>query len=194
MPMTRDEATMLTKTALAASLKRFMDKKPLGKITVSEIIADCNVNRKTFYYHFEDIYALLKWMLEQETVEVVKSFDLLLDFEDAIRFAIRYVRDNVHILNCAYDGMGRDAMKRFFFDDFFSVTESIIIDAEERYQIKITADFRRFLANFFTEAIAGMMVRAFHENEMPQEDVVVRNLKVILDALTDILSKAPKEA
>ena len=42
------------------SLQRFMEKKPLSKITVSEIIADCGVNRKTFYYHFEDIYALLK--------------------------------------------------------------------------------------------------------------------------------------
>lgn len=28
-----------------------MEKKPLSKITVSEIIADCGVNRKTFYYH-----------------------------------------------------------------------------------------------------------------------------------------------
>ena len=37
-----------------------MEKKPLSNITVSEIIADCGVNRKTFYYHFEDIYALLK--------------------------------------------------------------------------------------------------------------------------------------
>ena len=48
------------KKTLAVSLKRFMEKKPLSKITVSEIIADCGVNRKTFYYHFEDIYALLK--------------------------------------------------------------------------------------------------------------------------------------
>ncbi len=192
--MTHDEATMQTKTALAASLKRFMQKKPLGKITVSEIIADCNVNRKTFYYHFEDIYALLKWMLEQEAVEVVKSFDLLLDFEDAIRFVMRYVRENVHILNCAYDGMGRDAMKRFFFNDFVSVIESVIIDTEERHNVKITADFRRFLADFFTEATAGMLVSAFHENEMPQEDIVVRNLKVIINSLPDILDRAPKAA
>ena len=41
-----------------------MEKKPLSKITVSEIIADCNVNRRTFYYHFDDIYALLKWVLD----------------------------------------------------------------------------------------------------------------------------------
>ncbi len=61
----KHEITALnTKKALAASLKRCMEKKPLSKITVSELIADCGVNRKTFYYHFEDIYGLLKWMLE----------------------------------------------------------------------------------------------------------------------------------
>lgn len=30
------------------------------EIAVSEIVADCGVNRKTFYYHFDNIQALLK--------------------------------------------------------------------------------------------------------------------------------------
>ena len=78
--MRHEVTTLNTKKALAASLKRFMEKKPLSKITVSEIIADCGVNRKTFYYHFEDIYALL----EEEAVEVVKQFDLLADYREAV--------------------------------------------------------------------------------------------------------------
>lgn len=50
--MKQAEKTLQTRRALAASLKRHMKKKPLSKITVSEIISDCDVNRKTFYYHF----------------------------------------------------------------------------------------------------------------------------------------------
>ena len=49
-----------TKKIMAASLKKAMKTHPLSKITVSEIVKDCGFNRKTFYYHFEDIYALLK--------------------------------------------------------------------------------------------------------------------------------------
>lgn len=49
-----------------------------------KLVADCNINRKTFYYHFEDIYALLKWMFEEEAIDVVKHFDLLVDYEEAI--------------------------------------------------------------------------------------------------------------
>lgn len=66
--MKHEIASMRTKKALADSLRKIMTHKSFSKITVSEIIADCGVNRKTFYYHFEDIYALLHWMLEQESI------------------------------------------------------------------------------------------------------------------------------
>ncbi len=52
--MKHEESTLKTKKALALSLRHFMEKKPLSKITASEIIADCGVNRKTFYYHLSD--------------------------------------------------------------------------------------------------------------------------------------------
>jgi len=111
--MKHEITTLNTKKTLAASLKKLMMHKPLGKISISELITDCGVNRKTFYYHFQDIYDLLKWILEQEAIEVVKGFDLLVNPEEALLFAIGYVDENKHIINCAYDAMGREEMKRF---------------------------------------------------------------------------------
>lgn len=43
------------------------DKKFLDDITVKEIVEDCQVNRQTFYYHFQDIYDLLRFFLDHET-------------------------------------------------------------------------------------------------------------------------------
>ena len=191
--MTHEEATFQTRAALAGSLKKFMEKKPLGKITVSEIIADCNVNRKTFYYHFEDIYSLLKWMLEQEAIEVVKNFDLLIDYEDAIRFVIRYVKENAHILNCAYDSMGRDELKRFFYNDFVTLARHMVDDTEQQCGLAVTDDFKDFLCDFITEAVAGMLVNGFQKKVLPQEDTALRNLTVVLNALPDLLRKAPQK-
>lgn len=48
--MTHEEISLQTKKKLAASLKKFMMTTSLDKITVTQIIKDCNVNRKTFYY------------------------------------------------------------------------------------------------------------------------------------------------
>lgn len=88
----RHEITSLnTKKALAVSLKKLMQKKSFSKITVSEIISDCGVNRKTFYYHFDDIYALLKWMFENEAIEVVNKLNLCVNYEEAILFTMDYI-------------------------------------------------------------------------------------------------------
>ena len=104
--MTNEEMSFKTKKSLADALKKAMAHKPLSKITVSELITECNINRKTFYYHFEDIYALLKWMFEAEAIEVVKQFDMVENTEEAFRFVMDYVEQNQHIINCAYDSMG----------------------------------------------------------------------------------------
>ena len=192
--MMHEKATLHTKTVLAESLKKFMKKKPLEKITVSEIIADCNVNRKTFYYRFDNIYALLKWMLEQEAIEVVKNFDLLIDYEDAIRFVIGYVNDNSHILNCAYDGMGRDELKRFFYKDFVSLMKNVINDTEKQNKLSVSDDFKEFICDFLTEATAGMLVNGFKEKSKFRQSDIIRNITVILNSLPDMLQRAPQQS
>lgn len=53
-------------------------------------------------------------MLEEEAVEVVKQFDLLADYREAVLFVLNYVQTNKHLLCCAYDSMGREEMKLLF--------------------------------------------------------------------------------
>ena len=60
-------------------------------------------------------------MLTEEAIEVVKHFDLLVDYEDAIRFIMDYADENDYIISCAYDAIGRDEMKRFFCSDFIAI-------------------------------------------------------------------------
>ena len=55
-----------TKMQFATTLKDLMHHKPLDRITIAELSAATHVNRNTFYYHFEDIYGLLKWTLEAD--------------------------------------------------------------------------------------------------------------------------------
>jgi transcriptional regulator len=186
--MKHEITSLNTKKMLSASLKKFMGRKPLSKISVSEIIADCGVNRKTFYYHFEDIYALLKWTLEQEAVEVVKNFDLLVNPEEAIIFVSDYVDANVHILNCAYDSMGRDEMKRFFYADFYGVIVSIIEHFEKEKNIVVAENYKQFVANFYTEALGGILIDYFqHKDNRNRDEIIEYTLQVLKKSIPSIL-------
>lgn len=49
-----------TKQAIMASFLRLVAKKSPDKITVRDIVDDCGVNRNTFYYYFQDIYAVME--------------------------------------------------------------------------------------------------------------------------------------
>ena len=192
--MKHEVTSLNTKKTLAASLKRFMEKKPLSKITVSEIITDCGVNRKTFYYHFEDIYALLKWMLEEEAIEVVKQFDLLVDYREAVLFVLDYVKTNKHLLCCAYDSMGRDEMKRFFYSDFIGIIKNIISNTEQQLGIRAEDEFKEFLAHLYTEALAGMLIDEFTNKDNHDPEKVVKYLSLVLkNSLPGVLASAAIE-
>ncbi len=74
-------------------------------------------------------------MLEEEAIEVVKQFDLLMDYREAVLFVLDYVKTNKHLLCCAYDSMGRDEMKRFFYSDFIGIIKNIISNTEQQLGI-----------------------------------------------------------
>lgn len=180
--MKQDQKTLNTKKALAASLKKFMKQKPLSKITVSQLISDCNVNRKTFYYHFEDIYDLLKWTLEEEAIEVVKQYDLLVDYQEVITFVMDYVEENQHILNCAYDSLGRERMKRFLYADFIGILSTLIEGIEQQENIHADAEFKQFLCEFYTEALSGILISWFHDSKGRDRDKTIQDILLILRA------------
>lgn len=171
--MTQAEISLHTKQTLVSSLKKFMGKKPLSKITVSEICKDCGMNRKTFYYHFEDIYDLLRWMLEQEALEVVKKFNLLKDHKEVIRFIIDYVDANKHILNCVYDAMGREGIKRFFLSDFNISINLIIEGIEKELNLTVDQNYKRFLCDFYTNALSGILIDWFHDRTVRTREEMI---------------------
>lgn len=53
-----------TKKAIFESFLALASKKPLEKITVRDIVDHCGINRNTFYYHFQDIYAVFEGICE----------------------------------------------------------------------------------------------------------------------------------
>ncbi len=56
----------VTRRKLAHSLKGLMAEKVFERITITEICDLCDMNRKSFYYHFKDKYDLVNWIFDDE--------------------------------------------------------------------------------------------------------------------------------
>lgn len=187
--MKHEVTTYSTKKLMADSLKRAMQSKPFSKITVSEIIQDCGINRKTFYYHFQDIYALLKWVFDEEAIQVVRHFDLLENYEEAIRFGMDYVRENNYIISCTHDSIGREEMKRFFYMDFIEIVTSVIEEGEEKVGVVLDPEFKRYTAKFYTEALASMLIDwAKNGTDQDYERTVLYLTSIVSSAVESMLT------
>ncbi len=160
--MKHEIASLNTKKTLSRSLKKLMETKPFSKITIQEIILDCGINRNTFYYHFQDMRDLLRWMLRHEAIDIVKKYDLTTDYEAAIVFVIDYLEQNQHMLNCVFDSVGCDELKRYLYDDFTEIIESIISLEEASVGAKLPDDYRKLLISFYREGISGLIVDYLH--------------------------------
>lgn len=185
--MRHDEISNQTKKELGNALKEAMRKKPFTRITVSELVDACGLNRKTFYYHFEDIYDLLKWIYEQEAINVVKKFDLMIDYDEALNFVMDYIEENDYLIKCAYDSLSRDALRQFLFDDFIGIMENFLADIEEREGRYLKDGYRAFIMNFFVESIASMIIGWARDHEKSsREEAAGYIYAVISDSLMGI--------
>ena len=94
-----------------------MAKKPLAKISVREIAEDCGVNRQTFYYHFEDIYDMVRWMYQQEAVMLMAKREGVPLWQDGLLQLLRYIEENKAVCLCTLNSLGHQHLKKFFYTD-----------------------------------------------------------------------------
>ena len=66
-----------TKKAISEVFWQLLEEKPYNKITVQNIVERCQVNRNTFYYHFQDIPDLTEYSIKEWTDQVIRIADQL---------------------------------------------------------------------------------------------------------------------
>lgn len=149
-----------TKHALAAALKEAMAQKPLDKITISELTSACSMRRQSFYYHFEDIYDLLRWMFENEAVALLRQQEGALLWKEGLLQLFRYLEENRTVCLCALRSLGRDHIKRFFESEIYGIIHLTIEQLADEIGVRGHLDSFvdvETLTHFYVVALAGIM-------------------------------------
>lgn len=110
-----------TKHALAAALKELMAQKSIDKITIHDITERCGIRRQNFYYHFEDVYDLMRWMFQEEAVSLLRQHEGTLLWQEGLLQLFRYIEENKAVCLCALRSVGREHLKRFFETDIHAI-------------------------------------------------------------------------
>ena len=142
-----------TKQMLADALIALSCKKAFSKITVSKIVNYCNINRKTFYYHFSDIYDLLEWYLNNEVMQAVSTYGHIEDINAIITYTYNYINKHTYLKNFAQDTIARDKMTQILQTITYPKSYEMIVKYEQSQKQSLDSDFKEFLAKTLTRII-----------------------------------------
>lgn len=149
-----------TKLQMAAALKTLMAQKPMDKITIAELTSMCNIRRQSFYYHFEDIYDLLRWMIQNEAISLLKQQEGALLWKEGLLQLFRYLEENRAVCLCALKSVGRNHLRRFFEADIDAIIHRTIEQLGENIGVRNNWDSFvdvEMLTHFYVVALAGMI-------------------------------------
>ena len=165
-----------TKFALANSLKKLLQKKFLDDITVKEIVEDCEVNRQTFYYHFQDIYDLLRWFLAHEAETALEGAQ---DWQESLLASFRYVQENHVAIYHVFRSSGRDHMDC----QFFTLSRSLVVKLLSQYagDLVLSEEDRDFLTDFYMYALSGIFVRWISDDMREDPEALASRLTCLLE-------------
>ncbi len=173
--------SLITKKAIATSVKELMRKKDLQKISVADIVENCGINRQTFYYHFKDKYDLVNWIYYNEVVSAVTQNKLHGDWIGVVLDVLNGMKREQYFYTNALNVTGQNAFQDYFFD----VTKSLlieIIDAVEEGKV-IEEEDKNFIAEFYAYGLVGVTVQwARCGMKQPPEEIAQRLSHFINDS------------
>ncbi|MBQ9828416.1 MAG: TetR/AcrR family transcriptional regulator C-terminal domain-containing protein [Lachnospiraceae bacterium] len=118
-----------TKRAIKAAFVRLLEKKPFDKITVKDIAQECGINRNSFYYHYEDISALIKDILKGLADAVFDENSRIASMPEAERTVVAFVMKKKRAAYHLYNSSGREIYEKQLMDVCRSAAGRVVDDA-----------------------------------------------------------------
>lgn len=177
-----------TKHALADALKQMMEVKPIAKITVKDLVEICNVNRQTFYYHFDDVYDLLEWVFEEDANHILPEEVVYEHWQQDVLIFFKYLSDNASFTLNVYHSDSRLYMLKYLKARLESCIRSFADIVSEGMNID-KQDYD-FVIEFYSNGIIGLIAQWMDMNMQPPKVITKeRLLRVLEDSVENMLAR-----
>lgn len=116
--------TNLTKDLIKKTFVSLLERMPLTQITVKMIVEECGINRNSFYYHYQDLPALIEEMVREEADGIIKDYPNIESIETALLAVTDFASKNKKAILHIYNSVNRDIFERYLWEVCDHVVES----------------------------------------------------------------------
>ena len=182
-----------TQKFIMSTFMQLLEGESLDKITVRDIVEECEINRNTFYYHYSDIYDLLDDVFRVETEkfmseDVDENTTFGEEYERAARFVLKYKKAILHI----YDSKKRDVLQNYLETLAFSFISRFVKKEADGYGLP--DEDIDYITGFYTHAIGGNTL-GWIKRKLPsgQEKFIARTAGTFNATVKDMIRQCLEE-
>lgn len=182
-----------TRNALAASLKKLLQEKPLEKISIRDITEDSEVNRQTFYYHYKDIYDLIEWIFIAEGTKALGEYSACKGFQERFVRIFYFLLENQRLVISAFHSIGREQLERFLYVQVYNLIMDVV--NKEAESMNVSDSYKIYVADFYKYAIVGAMFQWIRTGMEEDPKAIVHNISQFIsgDIYNSLLKYQNKE-
>lgn len=168
-----------TKNLIKQEFIKLLNKKSLHNITVTEIAKQCKIERKTFYYHYENLPQLVKEIFDEELEDVIKEFNETLSWEESFISAAKFILENKKVVKNMYESDYKVELEKYI----FSISGEIM----RKYVRRVAKDTKaqeidiKLIAYFYQCALSSSLVEWVATDMKTDPKLVTRRLGELMD-------------
>lgn len=165
------------KEAIAEAARTLLLEKKVKKLTVKDIVEECHITRQTFYYHFEGIPELFRWIMEKDSEQLMRQCLAQKDDESALRYLLTVaIGLRPYVERGVQSNYGKELEQLLieFIYDFFEQ----IMERTDRYA-HLSYSERKFVLRYHSGAIIGIL-QSWTKEDTENLDEIVHNINLLL--------------
>lgn len=178
----------ITKQKMANGLKELMITIPFSKITVSDITDHCKIHRQTFYYHFQDKYELLNWLINNDLLTIFTDDFCYENMYDKFLQAFEVMYQNKKFYQNAFK-INLNVLFEYVSKISTSVLETVIQNIAEKHGISSKAENINTISEFFGFGFAGVVMSWANRGMTETPEEMVLKIKEFVTNFSQILTK-----
>jgi probable dihydroxyacetone kinase regulator len=181
-----------TKKAIRDSFSRLLEEKPLDKITVKDIVEDCEINRGTFYYYYSDIYALVEDVFEDEVRRIATEHIHYDSWQEGFLAATQLAKKEKRQLYHAFNAISREKLEAYL----YRISEQLMGEFvnQQADGLEVAQEDRDFIAKFYVCAIVGLVARWIDSGMKEDPERYIGKMGELFDGnIRRALEKAAKQ-
>ncbi len=155
-----------TEMAIKKTFMKLLNERPLNQITVKDIVEECGINRNSFYYHFQDIPALIEEIVTEEADRIIKKYPSIDTLEICLNAAVDFAMENRRAILHIYHSVNRAVFEQYLWKVCHYVVMTYGTTVFDGKQVK--EEDRQLILRFYECVCFGIVIDWMNDG-MPEQ-------------------------